>query len=344
MFTIDEHPPLVNGLLGDVAHVLAERGVRMADVSPAPPDTGVDAELTLRWRHASRRYLAEVKETWNRASVARAATTSRSDLLVVTRHMSPALAAQCRGLGLHFADASGNVFLDWGDLVLDVEGRRGADVSDRHPLGPLRTFQPSGLRVLFALLCRRDLVDAPFRRLAEAADVAVGTVHRVMRELETSGHLEDAARARLLHGTRGLFDRWVEAYVLSLEPRLTLGRFESDDLSPWLDCHVAIDAYGGQWGGEAAAARLTRRLRPATAVVYVPERVPRELLRSHRLRPAPHGDIVFRNRFWRFGDAQPFVPSLLVYADLVASGDVRQVETAQVLRTHDEDLRRLDAR
>jgi hypothetical protein len=85
-------------------------------------------------------------------------------------------------------------------------------------------------------------------------------------------------------------------------------------------------------GGEFAAARLTRRLRPGTATFYVQALDPKALLKLV-LKADKGGNVDFRRRFWNFpAEETQLTPNLLVYADLLAIGDARCLETAQLLR------------
>ena len=53
-----------------------------------------------------------------------------------------------------------------------------------------------------------------------------------------------------------------------------------------------------------------------------------------KLRQDRNGDIELREKFWEFdteGTDRAVVPPLLVYADLLATGDTRNIETAKVI-------------
>jgi hypothetical protein len=136
----------------------------------------------------------------------------------------------------------------------------------------------------------------------------------------------------------------VEAYALELYPKLTLARFDSPDPNWWRSAKDALLASGAQWGGETAAHILDDYLRPARTIVYARE-VPQRLVLENRLRKAQGiGDVEIREKFWNFEPTNPLiVPTLLVYADLMASADPRQIEQAQRLREGDGLLRRIDA-
>ena len=170
----------------------------------------------------------------------------------------------------------------------------------------------------------------PYREIAAAAGVAHGTVGWVMAELPGLGYLAKVGgRRRLINGER-LLDRWTEAYARTLRPRLLLGRFRGDmNVAPRAtatgqrDCSI---------GGELAAARLTRHLRPGTATFYAQAIDPKALLKLV-LKADAEGNVDFRRRFWAFpGEEARLTPTLLVYADLLAIGDARCLETAQLLR------------
>jgi hypothetical protein len=209
-----------------------------------------------------------------------------------------------------------------------VKGQRPAAQRPRAERG--RAFQATGLQVLFALLARPELVARPYREIAADAGVAHGTVGEVMAELPGLGYLADVdGRRRLINGER-LLDQWTEAYARTLRPRLLLGRFRGNV--------EALYTRTADWpkdllvGGELAAARLTRHLRPGTATFYAQAIDPKVVLKLH-LKADAEGNVDFRRRFWAFPGEEPHLtPTLLVYADLLAIGDARCLETAQLLR------------
>jgi hypothetical protein len=50
------------------------------------------------------------------------------------------------------------------------------------------------------------------------------------------------------------------------------------------------------------------------------------------LKTDPAGEVEILRRFWRFDDQEPaLTPTLLVYADLLAIGDARCMDTAKLL-------------
>jgi hypothetical protein len=93
---------------------------------------------------------------------------------------------------------------------------------------------------------------------------------------------------------------------------------------------INIKMYGALWGGEVAAATLTNYLKPVKATIYTNEAFGKLVLKN-RLRKAEKGDVEIITRFWNFKydqEKQDVVPPLLVYADLMATADPRNIEVA----------------
>ena len=86
-------------------------------------------------------------------------------------------------------------------------------------------------------------------------------------------------------------------------------------------------------GGETAAAKLTKYLKPQVVTIYVGPNTGRLLL-DNRIKKDPKGDIELRRIFWNFNIDwlyRNLVHPILIYADLLATGDPRNVETANVI-------------
>jgi hypothetical protein len=82
-----------------------------------------------------------------------------------------------------------------------------------------------------------------------------------------------------------------------------------------------------------AAAKLTKQLKPEKVIIYAPE-PPGKLIIEQKLRKTTAGDIEILKPFWTFDhefDALGIAPPLLVYADLMATGDDRNIETAEII-------------
>ncbi len=260
--------------------------------------------------------------------------------LLVTEYVTPPMAERLRELGIFFADVAGNAFIQAPPMLVWVTGRKPMERPRAARI--TRAFQPGGLRLVFALLCNPDLAQAPYRDVAEAAGVALGTVGWVLRDLREEGYLVDLGkRGRRLAERRRLLDAWLEGYARLLRPKLLIGRYRAKQPDWWKTAKLAD--FGARWGGETAAAKLTGYLKPEIATVYLaddPKLVAR-FLAEFRLLKDPEGDVELRQTFWRFDTPHPLLltPPLLVYADLLATGNDRNREAARMI--YDEHLARL---
>lgn len=253
--------------------------------------------------------------------------------LLVAPYITPHMAERLKAHDIPFIDAAGNTYLRTPDTFIYVIGRKpAAPVEARRPV---RLFRATGLRIVFALLCRPELVAAPYREIAEQAGVALGSVNIAIKELEQLGFLRASkAKGRVLEQRERLLNTWVEAYPRELRPRLKPRRFRVEDPDWWKD--MDLTPFELWLGGEAAAAVLTKYLRPEKVTLFGGARFT-ELARQIRPAKDAHGNLELLDAFWHFEPAQTvpghrLVPPLLVYADLVATADARNLETAEMIR------------
>lgn len=248
--------------------------------------------------------------------------------LLVADYVTPPMAEELRARRIAFVDAAGNAFLDQPPLLVWVKGQKPQQVAgaDRR-VG--RAFQATGLQVLFALICHPEWTDLPYREIAQRAEVAHGTVGWVMTELPKLGFVAEFAGKRRLVQREKLLQQWAEFYPRTLRPRLALGRFRAETLDWWNTIDPA--KYGAVLGGEPAGGRITGYLRPGMATFYM-EKIDPRLLVDLRLRPDTGGNVEIYRRFWTFAaDDAALAPDPLVYADLMATGDGRCIETAKLI-------------
>jgi hypothetical protein len=181
-------------------------------------------------------------------------------------------------------------------------------------------------------MCRRDLCNATYRDIAKAALVALGTAAGVMKDLTARGYLvETTGGERRLIRQRELLRKWTSAYAEKLRPKNIISRYKSTRPEFWREADIqSLDA---QWGGEVAANRLTHYLKPEVTTIYTRKPI-NDLVLGLKLRQDRNGDIEVRERFWDFEMTdfdKTVVPPLLVYADLMATGDPRNIETAKMI-------------
>ncbi|MFZ1501225.1 MAG: type IV toxin-antitoxin system AbiEi family antitoxin [Giesbergeria sp.] len=250
--------------------------------------------------------------------------------LLVAEYVTPPVADDLRAQGQPFADAVGNAWLP-APLVF-ITGRKRA--SKPVPAAAGRADTPVGLKILFALLCDPALPDAPHRAIAAAAGVALGGVPAVLQDLQQQGHLLVLGKRRRLNATRRVLDAWAQAYARRLRDKTLHGAYVTPTFDAWAEW--PLDPSDGLWGGEPAANLLTNYLRPGVLTIYA-QRLPPMLMARQRMTRADgqrERILEWRKPFWGqlpAGLRPDVVPHVLVYADLLATGDGRCIETANVL-------------
>jgi|SRR5579863_610068 len=247
--------------------------------------------------------------------------------LLIAPYITRETAEHCRAIQLAFLDTAGNAFLAGRGLHVYVVGQRRPTAlkQDR-----FRAVNPAGLQITFALLCRADLVRAPYREIARAALVSLGTVGPVMKDLQERGFIHPDPGRRALLDPKRLLDEWITHFPISLRPKLDARRFEAD---PGLLRGADLSQQQAYWGGEVAAERLTRYLKPASFTIYTGKPVTK-LLAAYRMRAVPTGNVEVLDIFWNF-DREPGHPDvvhpILAYADLVATREGRNNEAAKLI-------------
>ena len=136
---------------------------------------------------------------------------------------------------------------------------------------------------------------------------------------------------RVLRQTQDKLSDTVTAYPEQLRPKLTLGRFRGEH--GWWQ-RKTFDVFKGQWGGEVAAAKLTQYLQLQIITIYAASQELDQLLIKNRLKRDQTGDVEILKRFWKPPEIwkyEDLVHPILIYADLLATGNERIIETAKMI-------------
>jgi hypothetical protein len=296
----------------------------------------VDGKVGLKAAHGEYFFYAEVKGRITGADTLLPLLRQMKEpgeFLLITRKLTTEMADQLQKNGIQFIDDAGNAFIDRPPFYLFIKGNKNPNTGVPLVIG--RAFKQTGLRVLYALLCNPGLENETYRVIAGKTGVALGMVDWVMRELRELGFLTEMGTGRnrdlRLINKAKLLERWIPAYVEQLRPKLFLGRFRGTE--GWWE-NANLDPDQGLWGGEVAAAQMTDYLKPEDVIIYVVNETPAIMLAKFRLKKDPQGNVDFYNRFWKPETVIPngnMVHPVLVYADLVATGNQRNLETARMI-------------
>lgn len=330
---------LTQKILKDALRALLETTGLQSDVvveSLTPSHDNI--VLKIFYADKTAKFSAQIKTT--ALTPVPAALKARENLLphpplLVAPYITRQTAKSCREIGLPFIDGVGNVYLEAPGLFVFVTGYpRNAELTIQKP--NYQALTPTGLRLIFMLLTKPALVNSPYRDFAKTARIAIGGVGPVIKDLELRGYLTPEAQGpRRLLAADQLRNEWVVHYPVKLRHKLQPRRFThlaNNALAPAWWKNVDLRPCNAVWGGEVGADILTGYLRPTTVTIYAHGPID-PLITKFRLKPDPQGEIEILQAFWDQNDEdkQLTAPPLVIYADLMAAGNARAIETAKLI-------------
>jgi hypothetical protein len=358
MFIINEHGIISNmtrpAPAPDLDRYLPALQKWMPKAEVRPPGKGLarfDGIVTWKAPDGPLRYLVEEKrhlrhqdigvvvEQLNRRRADLPAQHTVDRLLLFAPHVRPQQADILTRAGIDYLDLAGNAHLHAPGLFVHVEGRQ----LPKEPAPAPGRPQKGWIKAVMALLIRPELTNAPYRALAEHADVALGTVAVCMHDLTARDLLVGGKGGRELVDRQALVALWVQAYVDGLRPKLKERRLQlraEDKPKVWKRLNTVLHAQRWALTGADAAERRTHFFHAAETEIYAPIRVleDREIQRALVAQPAvrggnllviePPGPLGLPDKTRA---AMPVAPDLLAYAELRYRGTQQALEAAELL-------------
>jgi len=254
--------------------------------------------------------------------------TKFPDLMIIADIINPKIREILKEKEINYIDGACNMYINKGDQFIFIEGKKN-EIDQNYYKG--RLFGKGGLKIIFAILVNEDLINKPYREIAEQTDTALGTVNYIMKELMTSGHITFVNKNVLrLKNKKGLMNKWITGYEDKLKKTLFIKKFRFKN-NDWKN--IIFENNKTLWGGEPAAEILTQYLHPQLYTIYTKEEI-KDLIKKYYLIPDKNGNVEVYKKFWNFEDEtlhEKTVPPLLIYADLINTGDNRNLETAKLI-------------
>lgn len=288
-------------------------------------------KINIKLRDNKFNFKQEIKNNINNTVINYFKTQNLNELnkkILITKYVNPVQAEKLQNKNIQFMDTAGNAYINKLPLYIYIKGNRPKKDMD---FKKKNVFTKKGMRVIFTFLCEEELVNAPYRDIANRADVALGTVTYIMKNLINTGYVVKVKNKRRLIKREELFEKWVTRYPEILKPGLLLGRFAG--INKWNEINY-LDPKNAQWGGEPAAAEKTGYLKPQVVTVYMNKNKLDDIVLRNRLKKDPEGNIEIYERFWKVAQGEKkkkVVPPLLIYADLLAEDNERTTETANII-------------
>ncbi|HRN55339.1 MAG TPA: type IV toxin-antitoxin system AbiEi family antitoxin [Agriterribacter sp.] len=250
------------------------------------------------------------------------------NLLVVAMHIFPKVKEALRTRNIAYLEANGNLYFHADNHLVWIDTNKPLPAEDK-PAS--RAFTKTGLKVVYQFLLDENWLNTPYRQIEEHTGVAIANITNVIAGLKQGGFVLPVAKNQYkLTDKKQLLEKWVAAYERRLKPTLQVGRFrflKEEDFLNWKE--LPLQTGKTMWGSEPAADLLTGYLHPAELTLYTTE-TRNELIKNYRLIPDDNGNVKAYNKFWKHDDAAGnIVHPLLVYTDLMNTGDRRCLETAQ---------------
>ncbi|WP_026726984.1 type IV toxin-antitoxin system AbiEi family antitoxin [Flavobacterium denitrificans] len=250
--------------------------------------------------------------------------------IVIADYLTKNTADELKNNGINYLDASGNAFIKTKNLYIYVEGRK-AKINKK--TNQTRAFQEAGLKLLLLLISNPETLQFSYRELAEKTGIALGSVSNIFKELEESHYLLKTKNKRVLKNQVEIIERWVIAYNELLKPRNFRKKMRAigNDFSiKNIINNSYIKLYlGGEPGGEL----LTGYLKSKDYIIYSDEEISK-VAKELKLVPDETGNIEVYTKFWTnnfYLKNEHTAPPLVVYADLLGTGNNRNIETAKII-------------
>ena len=257
--------------------------------------------------------------------------TEKRPVLLVAKYINPNMFDKLVELGLNILDCAGNCYIRYmnGNIpVFHLTNKGEKNVFANEKVYPI--FQDAGIKVIFYLLQDKNNVNKPYREIQENTGVALGTVKNVIDELVARNFILVTDKGRILKNRKALLDLWIESYNQVLKPKLLMGRLAfrtNEQRIKWLAMELPEGMY---WGGESAANIIDNYLEPGAFDIYTD--VPTAyLMKTGFVKQDVNGEIKVYQKFWKWETEDHLAPLILVYADLMGSGNSRCLEAANRL-------------
>ena len=302
---------------------------KWTDIAQNKASNGLNGQIEFVLNQNTMKFNAEVKNNLRAINLPLIYKLAKEQapLIIVADLIFPKIKEELRNHDIAYLEANGNIWLKTDETLLWIDANKIQPV-EKDKIN--RAFTKTGLKVVFDFLLDEALIDAPYREIAQRTDVALGNVNYILNGLKEKGFLLKIDKNRYeLTNKKELLNTWIIKYAEKLKPELEIGTFRflrDNDFVNWKK--LPLKKGKTWWGGEPAGNILTQYLKPAELTLYTLE-TRNDLIKHYKLIPDPTGNVKVFKKFWQDDDAENIVPPLLVYTDLINTGDHRCIETAE---------------
>jgi hypothetical protein len=294
---------------------------------------GLDGEVNMALPNGKEVFLVVVKREIRNHQLGQIMdfAAGNKNFLLIAETIFPKIKAELHKQGIAYLDIAGNIFLQTAKHHLWIEGHK-KEIKTRKRVN--RAFTATGLKVVYLFLIDEDLLNRPQRTIAEEAGIALGNINYIMNGLKDQQFLiQKGGNAWQLINKNELYQKWIAGFEEKLKPTLHIGNFRfgrKEDEREWKG--IKLKHRRTFWGAEPAGGIITKYLKPEIYTLYT-EETRNDLIKNYRLVPDIDGNIKVYKKFWgnhaTFNDT--VVHPVLAYADLLNTGNSRNIETAKMI-------------
>jgi hypothetical protein len=296
------------------------------------------ADATIEWQISKQKEIVllhvknEIRQ-WHVPELITQFGKNKQQQLLLCTYIPKPLKALLKENGINYIEASGNCFIKTEKLFIFINDKA---VTPHRQTTTGKLWKNAGLRLVFAILQDAELLNKPYRTIAQQAHIALGAIGDLLQELKEEGYIktrkEQQKQLLYIERPQELQKKWIDLFVTVLRPKLLQGRFRfltPADKQRWQQPTLPNTV----WGGEPAGAILTNYLEPQRFTLYTTQ--PKtEIIKTWRLLPDKNGELEILEPFWNIttGVDNKTVPPLMAYAELATSLDGRNRETAERIK------------
>ena len=258
-------------------------------------------------------------------------------VLVASKYITPKSKKIFRDKHINYIDSFGNAYIELKNLKIYIEQGNAKPYNSEYS----NIFTQSGGQILFNLLKNSELINETQRYLAHISNVSLGSVSKFLKGLFDEGYSvkwNNQQKYQLIN-KETLLEKWIVILNEKVLPAHKIGNFTFSKTN-----HVhwknQLTHPNVLWSGEPGAALVTTYLNPEKFSMFTP--LPKsEIIKNLKLLPDAKGEISIYKPFWLEGKTierlsnninnQNVVHPLIIYAQLIYSGNSRNLETAQIL-------------
>ena len=298
------------------------------EVKPKGPQVGYDYNLIIN----NVEFACEVKIQVSKANYNLVLQQMRKlkeevdlPLLLASHYFAPDVFESFSAEGINVVDSSGNCKIEAKQLFINIIGQKSIPI--KQPKG--KAFNEAGLKAVFYFLLNDTNINQPYRQISNNTGLSLGTITNVVEELLYEKFVIKTSKGRILKNKRALLDTWQVHYNQTLKPKLLLKTMEFVDSDSRKDWELIALPDGVCWGGEGGAYLTSKYLIPEQFDIYT-EGPSINLMMTRKMRFEENGSIHVYQKFWR-SQHERVAPMILIYAELMGSGNSRCIEAAQKL-------------